>query len=104
MSEHTFQLIVRRWLHDTYFPRGVWWPNTTGYGDSHHPPFGGPGAADLIGLLDGRWVEIELKTQSGVWSPLQQQRKQLVERAGGVYILLRCSEGWQSVLQNQLCK
>jgi len=102
LNEHDFQLTVRKWLNDRYHPRGVWWPNTTGYGDSHHDPFGGVGAGDIIGCLCGRWVEIELKVKRGRVSERQAMRRVLVRKCGGVYEVVWLVDGWQELLADVL--
>lgn len=53
---------------------------------------GGPGGADLIGLYRGRFVAIELKTPVGRQSKEQKTYQQLVERKGGVYVVLRSAD------------
>lgn len=53
---------------------------------------GSPGGADLIGVFRGRFVAVEIKTPTGRQSAEQRQFQQLVERKGGVYIILRTVE------------
>jgi hypothetical protein len=53
---------------------------------------GGPGGADLIGIFRGRFVAVEIKTATGRQSPEQRMFQQLVERKGGVYVVLRSVE------------
>jgi hypothetical protein len=56
---------------------------------------GGPGGADLIGIFtdprtqQGRFVAVEIKTPIGRQSDEQKQFQQLVERKGGIYVVLR---------------
>lgn len=50
---------------------------------------GGPGGADLIGILDGRPLAIEVKTPAGRQSPEQRQFQQLWESRGGIYLMPR---------------
>lgn len=50
---------------------------------------GSPGGADLLGIFRGRFVAIEVKTPIGRQSPEQRLFQQLVERKGGVYVVLR---------------
>lgn len=54
----------------------------------------GPGSGDLVGMFttsDGRalWIEAEIKTQTGKQSDEQVRRQTLVEKRGGVYVVLR---------------
>lgn len=53
---------------------------------------GGKGASDLIGIWNGRFVALEIKTPIGRQSPEQKLFQQLVEKKGGVYALLRSVE------------
>jgi hypothetical protein len=53
---------------------------------------GGPGGADLIGLFRGRFLAVEIKTQTGRQSEEQRTFQQLIERKGGVYVVLRSVE------------
>lgn len=50
---------------------------------------GGPGGADLIGILRGRFIALEVKTQTGRQSVEQQRFQSLVESKGGIYLLAR---------------
>lgn len=50
---------------------------------------GGPGGADLIGILDGKPLAIEIKTPTGRQSKEQKQFQQLWESRGGVYLMPR---------------
>lgn len=50
---------------------------------------GNPGGADLIGVFRGRFVAVEVKTPAGHQSEDQIRFQQLVERKGGVYVVLR---------------
>ena len=98
MSESQFKAEVRKDFSLRYRGRGVLWTNDTGYAESHHDPFGGPGAGDLIGLLCGRWIEIETKTLIGKARSLQLIRRKLVRDRGGIYIEARTLEQIHAVL------
>jgi len=50
---------------------------------------GGPGGADLIGIYNGRFVAVEIKTPTGRQSPDQKRFQALVESKGGEYVILR---------------
>jgi len=51
--------------------------------------FGVPGCADISGLLiDGRRLEIEVKKAGGKQSPDQVNFQRMIERFGGVYMLV----------------
>lgn len=53
---------------------------------------GGPGGADLIGLYNGRFLAVEVKTPAGRQSPEQQTFQKLVEKLGGIYKILRSAD------------
>jgi len=48
-----------------------------------------PGAPDIIGCYRGRWIGLEVKTPRGRQSAAQRNYQAAVERAGGVYALVR---------------
>lgn len=52
-----------------------------------------PGAADILGLIDGRFIAIETKTLTGRQRESQKAwEKNIVERGKGIYILARSVE------------
>lgn len=53
---------------------------------------GGPGGADLLGLYRGRFVAVEVKTETGRQSEEQRVFQKLVEKLGGIYVVLRSVE------------
>jgi hypothetical protein len=53
---------------------------------------GGPGGADLIGMLDGRFLAIEVKSPTGRQSPEQERFEGLVKSKGGIYLMPRSVE------------
>jgi hypothetical protein len=53
---------------------------------------GNPGGADLIGLWNGRFTAVEIKTPVGRQSPDQRKFQHLVESKGGEYVILRSVE------------
>ena len=88
MSESAFSREVRRELHKRYYPRGIWWLNSTGY-EQHHDPFPSRGAGDLLGAICGKWCEIELKTAVGKMRELQLNRQRLCLKLGLIYLVVR---------------
>lgn len=65
---------------------------------------GGSGAADLVGLYRGRFVALEIKTSVGRLSPEQKTFRQLVERKGGIYVVLRSvdeARAWLSSVRTE---
>ena len=51
--------------------------------------FGAVGSPDIICVIKGQYVGIEVKGTKGVQSDNQKQFQQDLERAGGLYILAR---------------
>jgi len=51
--------------------------------------YGRRGAPDLTVCARGRFVAIETKAPDGVQSPIQKATQQLIEAAGGTYLLVR---------------
>jgi hypothetical protein len=69
------------------------WRQNTGTARSHDGKrvikFGVVGGADISGLLrGGRRLEIEVKAPGGVQSEDQKRFQQMIERFGGVYLLV----------------
>ncbi len=54
--------------------------------------FGTPGQADILAIVNGKYVEIEVKSVTGKQSPAQLAHAERVRAAGGIYILARCLE------------
>jgi hypothetical protein len=56
--------------------------------------FGAPGQGDISGLFigNGKRVEIEVKTSTGRQSADQVRFQKIIERAGGVYLLVRSAD------------
>lgn len=56
--------------------------------------FGCPGSADILGIMapDGRFLAIEVKTDSGRQSDQQRHFQTMIENHGGLYILARSVE------------
>lgn len=48
-----------------------------------------PGSADLVGLCDGRFIALEVKTPKGRTTPDQEQWIELVRCAGGFAAVVR---------------
>lgn len=107
MSESEIQDDVRLALGSD--PDLVLWRNNIGLawmrnGSPVRFGVGGPGGSDLVGVFRGRAVFIELKTPIGRQSKEQRQFQQLVERKGGIYVVIRSVEdarAWLSALRTQ---
>jgi hypothetical protein len=65
---------------------------------------GGPGGADLIGIFThangvGQYLAVEIKTPIGKQSEEQRVFQQLVEKRGGIYVVLRSADEARAWLQ-----
>ena len=58
-----------------------------------------PGCADLIGCSRGRFIAIEVKTETGRQSQQQRRFQAAVERAGGLYVIARSPSDALAALQ-----
>lgn len=50
------------------------------------------GMADLVGWVEGRWLEVEVKTPRGAQEESQRLHQALVELHGGIYVLAKSPE------------
>lgn len=75
------------------FPDGLFYRRNVGVArDSRSGrviKFGVRGQADIAGIVDGRAVEIEIKSDTGRQSEAQQNWERAVRRAGGIYLVGR---------------
>lgn len=99
MKESAIQDAIRLALGNV--PGLVLWRNNCGVAEirGYKVRFGvaNPGGADLIGLWNGRFTAVEIKTDTGRQSPDQRRFQQLVEAKGGEYVILRSvdeAEAW----------
>lgn len=78
------------------------WKQTTGVakqGD-RYIRFGLKGSADITGILkDGRRIEIECKSGAARQSKDQQSYQKMIEKFGGVYLVVRSVEDANNQLQ-----
>jgi len=54
--------------------------------------FGTPGSPDIVAVVDGNYIGIECKGSDGKQSELQKIFQSNLERAGGIYVLVRTLE------------
>lgn len=91
MTESQLQDRIRLALGNV--PGLVLWRNNCGTAEIRGYPvkFGvaNPGGADLIGIWNGRFVAVEIKTPTGRVSPDQIRFAELVRSKGGEYVILR---------------
>jgi len=71
---------------DSFFWRANTGAAKTARGFVH---FGLPGQSDVLGLVRGRFVAVELKSEDGRLRPEQRAFRDRVLRAGGIYIVAR---------------
>lgn len=64
--------------------RGAFWSSVQGGAGSK------PGDPDMVVCYRGIYVAIEAKTPTGRLSGWQKTRKAEIERAGGIYVVVRC--------------
>lgn len=68
----------------------VLWRNARGYDADRKQKYGlTDGAADYIGVCRGRFLAVEFKTAKGRQQPNQAAFQGIVERAGGIYAIIR---------------
>ena len=51
--------------------------------------FGATGSPDIVAVIRGKYIGIEVKTERGILSPGQKQFKENLEKAGGIYLVVR---------------
>lgn len=94
MTESQLQDRIRLALGSV--PGLVLWRNNCGTAGIRGYPikFGvaNPGGSDLIGIYNGRFTAVEIKTPTGRQSPDQVRFQKLVESKGGEYVILRSVE------------
>jgi hypothetical protein len=55
------------------------------YINTHGDGYGGKGTPDLLICVNGRFVAVELKVESGVIAPSQQIHRKRIERSSGTH-------------------
>jgi hypothetical protein len=60
------------------------------------------GILDIIGCYEGRYVELEVKTDRGRLSPLQQARIEEIRRAGGIAEVVKSLEDVIRLFPNEI--
>ena len=82
-KEKDFQLKVEKFLTD----KGIYWVKYWGGGN-----FTRSGVPDLLCCINGRFVGVELKSDVGKVSELQQYNLNKIIQSGGVALVLRPSD------------
>ena len=81
-------------------PDLVLWRNPVGFDDRAGQRYGlQPGASDLIGCLAGRFIALEVKTQTGRPSQEQVRFLKLVRDKGGFAAIVRSPEEATAAVQ-----
>jgi|GEM_PF-974004 len=90
IPEHEIQKTVLEYLgyqKDIYFFRAGSGAIKTDTG--RYFKTGKAGCPDVVCCINGTFVGLEIKTDKGKLSPAQQEAKQQIEKAGGLYIVIR---------------
>ena len=69
------------------------------YFKTHGEPAGIP---DIILCVNGRFVGMELKTYEGKVSKLQEIQGQRIQKAGGLFFIVRSAQGAEKILKSLL--
>ena len=87
-----------------YAGRGLFYRRNTGAMEtaSGFVRFGVPGMADIGGIIDGKAIEIEVKSERGTQSEPQKKWQMAVERVGGIYITTRSAKDCLEQVKNRL--
>lgn len=59
----------------------------------------GPGTADLVGWVQGQWLEVEVKKPGETQSKLQKDHEKLVTDDGGIYVVAYLSDRLDEVVK-----
>ncbi len=92
-------------LSREFHPGGIFWRQNAGRIRSDRGDWvslGPPGIADIVGVLNGRAVFVEVKTATGKQRDVQKKFQQAVEKAGGIYIVARSPQAAIEGLKNAL--
>lgn len=92
-------------LSKEFHPRGIFWRQNAGRVRSDRGAWvslGPPGISDIVGVIDGRSVFVEVKTANGKQRKAQKNFQAAAERAGGIYIIARSPEDAISQLYRHL--
>ncbi|RDC68082.1 VRR-NUC domain-containing protein [Rhodovulum sp. 12E13] len=79
-------------LSAEFHPHGIFWRQNAGRIRSDRGAWvslGPPGIADIVGVVDGRAVFVEVKTKKGRQRKAQAAFQAAAEKAGAVYVVAR---------------
>lgn len=79
MLEKDIEKKIKKWLKDNNFY----------FFKVHGSSFMQPGIPDIVSCINGHFVGIEVKNKGKLWNQSEEQKihQQLIEKAGGLYIL-----------------
>lgn len=89
-------------LSREFHPSGIFWRQNAGRIRSDRGAWislGPPGIADIVGVLAGRAVFVEVKTSAGRQRKAQKAFQAAAEKAGGIYLVARSPEEAVSALK-----
>lgn len=93
LSEYTIETKILEWLAGTGL--GFFWKNTSGgFHDGkrwrvHQSPFAIRGTSDILGIVSGRLIALEVKTDTGRVDPAQVAFLNKVRVCGGLSAVVR---------------
>ena len=93
-EEKQFENKVKRWLKSKEIYNFKYFANA----------FTPCGIPDIIACVNGRFVGIELKSEKGTTSPLQDYNLKQIEKSGGISMILRPSgfENFKKIIEELL--
>jgi len=92
-------------LTQRFHPLGVFWRQNAGRVRSDRGAWvqlGPPGISDIVGLIEGRSVFVEVKVPGGKQRTGQAAFQRAVEKAGGLYLVARSPEEALAMLEAAL--
>lgn len=79
-------------INEVFVPRGAFWSRID------QGTAGKPGDPDIVICYKGRFIGIEAKTYSNGLREMQKRRKAEIEASGGRFIVARCNQDVENVL------
>lgn len=100
MNEAVLQRLIL--AHASLLPQSYFWRASTGAmrtDDGRFLRFGQVGQSDIMGVVRGRAVFVEVKSSTGKLRESQEEFKRHVEAAGAVYLVAREFEPTMEILR-----
>ncbi|WP_347138855.1 hypothetical protein [Paracoccus sp. SSK6] len=92
-------------LTQRFHPVGIFWRQNAGRVKTDRGAWvalGPPGISDIVGVVQGRSVFVEVKTDKGTQRTGQAAFQKAVEQAGGIYTVVRSPEEAVATLMEHL--